>query len=425
MKRIAFVIMLVFGTLLAGCQKEDKTTTLTGYDESRLSLTAFADNASIEGGFTFTAAADWYTQVSYDTPVKSGTNEWITLEPANGSAGTITINIELQPNTTGTNRTATIKIICGDTVLTITVTQRADDAPSTGDPTIPGTFDPAITITSIESTSEWNGNAKFYFEYDSVLMSNGLPRLKKMWTDDAEAEDANGNVTRAHAEYIFTYENNTMIATSYMDGTLIDRQIATIGNNGYIEQLVRESEGAVSSKPYRRYAPAANDITFITSYTYTYNNEGYLEKTVETSDFSSSVYNFDFSWNNGNLSQLNWDNGNDYLSYTQLPVAKTSLDMTGVILGLISTSEGLNFAYGNSVFTIIGMMGKSNTNLIDKIESTGTSYHNVRFDYETDSRGRIVKITATEINSGTNTPGYDGTRSDVDEPDVCIFTYAQ
>ena len=174
--------MLVFGTLLAGCQKEDKTTTLTGYDESRLSLTAFADNASIEGGFTFTAAADWYTQVSYDTPVKSGTNEWITLEPANGSAGTVTINIELQPNTTGTNRTATIKIICGDTVLTITVTQRADDAPSTGDPTIPGTFDPAITITSIESTSEWNGNAKFYFEYDSVLMSNGLPRLKKMWT---------------------------------------------------------------------------------------------------------------------------------------------------------------------------------------------------------------------------------------------------
>lgn len=122
---------------------------------------------------------------------------------------------------------------------------------------------------------------------------------------------------------------------------------------------------------------------------------------------------------------MNWDNGNDYLSYTQLPVAKTSLDMTGVIFGLISTSEGLNFAYGNSVFTIIGMMGKSNTNLIDKIESTGTSYHNVRFDYETDSRGRIVKITATEINSGTNTPGYDGTRSGVDEPDVCIFTYAQ
>lgn len=68
--------------------------------------------------FEFTATGDWSASIS---ETKSTT--WITLDPASGGAGDVTMVITVQPNTSPEPRTVTVTIVCGDVTITFSVTQ--------------------------------------------------------------------------------------------------------------------------------------------------------------------------------------------------------------------------------------------------------------------------------------------------------------
>lgn len=52
--------------------------------------------------------------------------KWVSLDPASGEAGEITIKLALSTNYTGTDRKATIHIICGGTTITVIIEQKGE-----------------------------------------------------------------------------------------------------------------------------------------------------------------------------------------------------------------------------------------------------------------------------------------------------------
>lgn len=80
-----------------------------------------------EGGtftMTFTASADWTASVNAVTR----SVDWLSISPTQGEAGTVTLQVSVQPNETYDERNAAVLLTCGNAKQTITVTQKQKDA---------------------------------------------------------------------------------------------------------------------------------------------------------------------------------------------------------------------------------------------------------------------------------------------------------
>ncbi len=92
-----------------------------------LSQTVYADQT--EGAsVSFTTTGDWTTEIGETaTTVKSATAVpgWLSINPASGRAGENTFAIFLEPNYTGTDRSAQITISSGNEKANVTVTQKS------------------------------------------------------------------------------------------------------------------------------------------------------------------------------------------------------------------------------------------------------------------------------------------------------------
>ena len=101
---------------------------------------------------TKAGGADW---LSVGTKAE-GETSWVAVVPDHGDeAGAYSIRIELGVNATGEDRSATITITCGATVITITVTQKgtteSGEVPEEGtDPVVPGTTTYPHLVSRIE-----------------------------------------------------------------------------------------------------------------------------------------------------------------------------------------------------------------------------------------------------------------------------------
>ena len=134
--KLLHTTMLALLAVLLFTSCEENIDTIKDYDKDKLSITTYADDTEVKGGFSFTATEAWTTAIDYGESVRSGSNDWVTLDPASGNAGEVTITITLDENLTGEDRNATIRIICGETTLTITIEQRSSENPNgdnTGD----------------------------------------------------------------------------------------------------------------------------------------------------------------------------------------------------------------------------------------------------------------------------------------------------
>jgi hypothetical protein len=126
-KVVAIVTCLAVTCMMfLGCKKDDPNITIA--NEQDLTQTAWADEETTGNGCTFTAKNNWTASVMELNTNKGSDVSWITLlcngvETYSGSAGTFTIVISIEKNTTGQIRTATIEIKCGSDKITITVVQ--------------------------------------------------------------------------------------------------------------------------------------------------------------------------------------------------------------------------------------------------------------------------------------------------------------
>ena len=126
--------------------------------QPEITLSTTAADFSTDGGsnvITFTSSEAWTAEV-----INSRADDWCSIEPTSGPAGSARITITTKENDTPNDRTASIVIKAGTTSKTINVSQKQKDA---------------LTVTSSkfevsaeggEITIEVKANINFDFEID-------------------------------------------------------------------------------------------------------------------------------------------------------------------------------------------------------------------------------------------------------------------
>lgn len=162
----------IAAALLASCSDDKDYSGDFGQikvpDTRQLEQTVSADDTQSARGVTFTTEGAWTSTIA---ETRAEAPAWISISPDRGdAAGSYTLKITLEPNTSGASRTATIVITCGTSKIEITVTQEGADDP------IEST--PANRITRIDShrqTIQNSGNSEperwtstSHFAYDDA-----------------------------------------------------------------------------------------------------------------------------------------------------------------------------------------------------------------------------------------------------------------
>ncbi len=351
MKKAPFIFTLLSLLLLSlsSCKKESVTVSVfTNYNLELLTQVLFADEVKGKETFAFTSTKPWTTAI--DTA-----NSWVTIDNTSGEAGSSKINITLEENMSGTDREAKIDIKADDSVLTITVSQKATTEAGV-------VHKPLITSVVAESFDD-KGVAEadksyIYFKYDT---QNRLIQVRIEFT--MLNGDNKPEVFRATRD--FTYSESKIIEKANFNSDL-SGNIFTLNDKGYIISVDRENPISLQ-----------------------YNAEGYLSKQLELDNTIS------FSWKDGNLVTLE----NPKASYSQLTEItysgyenNTNLDLNT----LLSSSElesGANEHFLIGVHK--GVMGKSSKNLvsISAGKYKDDSDYITRFEYEVNEHKLPVKIT--------------------------------
>ena len=191
MKKLIYLLLplCVSVLVMTGCSKDnngggDGGGQITLPNQSEQTQTAFADEETT-GGFTFEAQSAWQAFVEETapagradlTPPGNPDTKWLRLllngeETYSGGAGRITLTIELDPNYTGETRSATIVIRCGDSSITIAVTQEG----TTEEGEVPEDPDEIDQPSEFLFTYSLHNGQKHNFLVDELTFSNN--RLK-------------------------------------------------------------------------------------------------------------------------------------------------------------------------------------------------------------------------------------------------------
>ena len=205
----------------AACSDEEET--LGGKDiqfaegtSDKIEVYADETEGTAEGGISFTTTGPWRATVMPVTKAggadwlsvgtkAEGETSWVAVVPDHGDeAGAYSIRIELGVNATGADRSATITITCGATVITITVTQKgtteSGEVPEEGtDPVVPGTttyphlvsrIEFAYIPSRLEGSTEEELNRTYEFEYDGENRISGYSMKEYDYDGDVDREIA-------------------------------------------------------------------------------------------------------------------------------------------------------------------------------------------------------------------------------------------
>ena len=124
MKRL-FLLSAAAVILFAACTKEhsDGSTTMSFSGPKEISFTA-SDTSVKKVGFS----TDW----KWNVEVSSEAASWLSASPTSGDpAGSIkmfTLTVSAQPNSTPTTRTATVRLLYGDSAIDVKVSQAGKGA---------------------------------------------------------------------------------------------------------------------------------------------------------------------------------------------------------------------------------------------------------------------------------------------------------
>lgn len=221
------LFLLAFVLLIAGCSKnESAPVSITDFDPEQLNQTIYADQtATSNGGFAFTAKEPWYTQIQ-DISTKSAskapnsTPAWVRVDPASGGAGTVEMTISIDENNTGTDRIAEIRIISGETTLSLKIEQKAQTREEAG----------IVKDTLIENPNYDQRIVRYLSSLDYTYKSG----------DDNNTE--RGTIT-------YTYDDQHFV-TQVTDGE--DTFSYKIDRGGHYTNLIvsGDGDGVLSSEPW-------------------------------------------------------------------------------------------------------------------------------------------------------------------------------
>ncbi len=401
--RLVFSFLTVF--MLASCSKDDGEIKMKTPSE----ITVYADDTNASDVIRFDASNSWRASVNYQT--SEGGTDWVTLSAYSGGIGENSISLTLKANTTGHDRKATITIDTDDVVVTITIVQKGTtkdgNEPSDDDTSTP-TVSPIVDgnlITKIIQHNYLKGNGlleddgedTYEFFYDS---SN---RLVKIVQTEINQVDYIGGYTGAKE----TETQITIVDITYQTGSVAYEITTTIDG---VEQktkqsgsIVLENGRAVSGTSIDYDNKGSDNIykKYVSTYTLTYDDNGYLVKSSRVEDGEKADDEV-ISWTNGCPTQVLWG----YTGSTQL-VDKATYGNVGNFANLdlnwfFLNSEGWDFAAGDpyKIFAILGYVGKRSLHLVSTLtDGTGVAYSSngwlhTYYAYERDeTSGLPLKVT--------------------------------
>jgi hypothetical protein len=390
---ICLLMVMLACTVLTSCSDDDEPgkIELAKGESSKVSVAANTSSGSIK----FTAAAPWSAYTSAQSRSSDGV-DWIHLNTTSGSAGEVSLTFTLDRNTTGSNRTAYIIIVCEDETLTITITQttETDSDEDEGDDNDPVTN---IGMVSIEVTSyNQDGVADGSTINYEITLTNGIPaRIFAIWKKTNEETTLNMEFTADR---------------SVRDAVTSIRAISQKDWEGYGRKGSESSERVVAIKNGRAVSGwyKWDSDRLPTNWEATYNNNGYLASTKNDDGDGAGIWStHTMTWTNDCLSQIvctteKYDPITIEYADPSLKNLHSEFDINWILCdddSLLYSSDGCyNVAAGDAttIFAVCGFMGNPSKYLITSINQP-TSYNSYRrMDYKENTLYRTV-VTVTEF----------------------------
>lgn len=311
-------------------------------DTRQLEQTAGSDDTQAAKGVTFTTEGAWTSTI---TGTRAEAPYWIAISPDHGdAAGTYTLRITLQPNTSAETREARIVITCGTSKITVTVTQEGTDDPV--EPDVNPRISTIECFYEVEEHPEENRKSSaYYFEYDD----RGRIASYK-WENLEDMSDGMDEVVT------FSYPDANTLKFKSVSDSKTENFSVTLDNAGRAAEMRREGHSE--------------------RWTFTYDKQGRCircdQQGVDQTGIYPNMYST-FGWSDGNLVAFdtfreNGDKASEYcytLAYdTDFRNSATamSLDLNAL---LFNANPGFISEYDTAgiLLASIGRLGVRSANL--------------------------------------------------------------
>lgn len=275
MKRI-FAFMFAVAAL-AGCSDNNdcgKDIQLSPGTPNNYTIFADETSGTSSEGISFSTTGPWRATV---TETRADIPSWVTVSPDHGDeAGDYTIELNIEVNTTGNNRKATITIECGSTKITITIEQGG----KTEEGEIPeeGEIRPERRLIS-EVYSYFDNSTE---ERRTTLEYDRKGRLIRYHDIFNSLVGPGNELAAVTTTYIYEYDNNIVRIYSPESQT---RFMVVLNDAGYAKQVETT------------YSPTDTGVT-----TYEYDSQNRLIRSDHMNEWEEYI------WENGNLVEIRYGN---------------------------------------------------------------------------------------------------------------------
>lgn len=401
---------------LAGCNDDgdgDKSLELTG--GTKTEQTVYADQTQKTGSINFTAKAQWSATVSAVTTKAAASGiDWLELSAYSGGAGDFSLTMTLEPNLTGYDRKARIRIVCGETVITIVVEQKGtkeDGTPPDGG----GSAGRLITRIRQDnyylngSKPDLDGTETFDFSYDAA---GRVTQIVHTEVDDTSGIPGTGSITTVTTTAI-TYGDKSVayVVSSTENG--VESPYKPTGS------IVLDDKGRAVSGEYKDYEFKGDVYEYQRSYSLYYDADSRLVRSVfREEDQTGGTEEGRLTWENGNPVRVWWGtnmSGADIIDRAQYgTVANTTvLDLNWL---LVLDTEGFDFAAGDpaKIFAALGYTGVRSATLAKTVSESEYIGRDVyKYVYDLNGDGLPVTVTRTISNESYRPEPYQDRKYEI------------
>jgi hypothetical protein len=225
MKKFVYLFFII--AIISACSSDDEGHKSIEVDKEQLNQTVYADETQSKSGVSFTTTAAWTSSITETTTKSLKDNStpenWVSVTPDRGDkAGNYTITINLTPNYTGAERSATITINCNGDKIEIKVKQ--DGKTQTGDiPVDDGGVD--VYVAGVE-----DGLACYWKNGEKVVLSNRESYANSIFVagNDVYVAGREWGETKSSAVY---WKNGAAV---YLSGGNEAKSIYVAGNDVHV-----------------------------------------------------------------------------------------------------------------------------------------------------------------------------------------------
>lgn len=375
MKKILFHLFLLASLFMAACHDDNGGPSSIVIDKDQQNQTAYADDT--EKTIRFEATEAWHTEVDYTATKATETVEkWVSLDPASGEAGTVTVKILLSPNYTGTGRKATIRIICGGSSITVTIEQKGqtEEGNTPIDPERPDQYKKLVSKIEITNT-HYGSSGNLTHKSERLFTYDELNRISTY-----EEYDYTDNKRMLDWSDSYSYSGNTITCLEKVEDQNQIFEYKTI------YKLDEEQNVKTWTCEYNEIGKPEIDQGELS-----YENGYFSSSRTEVSNFGPTTDQA--IWVDGNLvkaGETDEPRATTNIEYSHIP-NNSNVDFNY----LLSQTEWLDcLAFEESGIKAFGCFGKRSAYLMSK-EKDGYNNDEHVFEYRTDNEGNIREITVT------------------------------